>query len=91
MKDACVDWKRLRLTRAARRDQQGQVRMEVSSGERSGRIVAELQHVYKSFGDNIIVRDFSAIIQRGDKVGFIGANGTGKTTCLKLFLAKTAG
>ncbi|RJX33223.1 MAG: ATP-binding cassette domain-containing protein [Oxalobacter sp.] len=78
----------LRLARAARREHQGQVRMDVSAGERSGRIVAELQNVSKSFGDKIIVNDFSAIIQRGDKVGFIGANGTGKTTLLKLILGE---
>ncbi len=78
----------LRLQRASRRDQQGQVRMDVSAGERSGRIVAELQHVSKSFGDKTIVHDFSAILQRGDKVGFIGANGTGKTTLLKIILGE---
>ena len=78
----------LRLQRAARRDQLGQVKMEVAAGERSGRIVAELQHVSKAFGDKNVVRDFSAIIQRGDKVGFIGANGTGKTTLLKLILGE---
>ncbi len=78
----------LRLTRAARREQQGQVKMDVAAGERSGRIVAELENVGKSYGDKMIVRDFSAIIQRGDKVGFIGANGTGKTTLLKLILGE---
>ena len=80
----------LRLARAARREQQGQVKMDVSSGERSGRIVAELVNVSKSYGDKAIVRDFSAIIQRGDKVGFIGANGTGKTTLLRLILGEEA-
>ena len=70
----------LRLSRAARRDLQGQVKMDVSAGERSGKIVAELENVNKSYGDKVIVRDFSAILQRGDKIGFIGANGTGKTT-----------
>jgi ABC transport system ATP-binding/permease protein len=64
------------------------VKMDVAAGERSGRIVAELQNVCKSFGDKIIVDDFSAIIPRGDKVGFIGANGTGKTTLLKLILGE---
>ncbi|MBS1187120.1 MAG: uup [Burkholderiaceae bacterium] len=78
----------LRVERATRREHQGQVRMDVSTGERSGRIVAELEQVDKSFGDKTIVRDFSAIIQRGDKIGFIGANGTGKTTLLKLILGE---
>jgi ATP-binding cassette subfamily F protein uup len=78
----------LRLMRAARRDQQGQVRLEVSSGERSGKIVAELDGVSKIYGDKVIVKDFSATILRGDKVGLIGANGAGKTTLLKMILGE---
>lgn len=78
----------LRLTRSVRRDQQGQVRLDVSAGDRSGKIVAELENVNKSFGSKVIVRDFSATILRGDKVGLIGANGAGKTTLLKLILGE---
>ena len=78
----------LRLMRAARRDQQGQVRLEVSAGERSGKIVAELEGVSKAYGDKLIVKDFSATILRGDKVGLIGANGAGKTTLLKMILGE---
>ncbi|MQR01757.1 ATP-binding cassette domain-containing protein [Glaciimonas soli] len=76
----------LRLSRSARRDQQGQVKLDVSSGERSGKIVAELTNVGRVFGDRVIVRDFTATIMRGDKVGLIGHNGAGKTTLLKLIL-----
>jgi ABC transport system ATP-binding/permease protein len=79
---------RLREQRSARRDQQGQVRLEVGTGERSGKIVAELENVSKDFGEKVIVRDFSAIIMRGDKVGLIGPNGAGKTTLLKLILGE---
>ncbi|NHZ36390.1 ATP-binding cassette domain-containing protein [Massilia rubra] len=78
----------LRLLRAARRDQQGQVKLEVSSGERSGKIVADLENVNKSYGDKVIVKDFSGTIMRGDKVGLIGANGAGKTTLLKMILGE---
>ncbi len=78
----------LRLTRVARRDQQGQVKLDVSAGERSGKIVAELENVSKSYAEKIIVRDFSATILRGDKVGLIGANGAGKTTLLKMILGQ---
>jgi ATP-binding cassette subfamily F protein uup len=78
----------LRLTRVARRDQQGQVKLDVSAGERSGKIVAELENVSKDYGDKVIVRDFSATILRGDKVGLIGANGAGKTTLLKMILGQ---
>ncbi|MDB5766355.1 MAG: abcZ [Collimonas fungivorans] len=78
----------LRLARSARRDQQGQVKLDVSSGERSGKIVAELTDVNKAFGDKVIVNNFTATIMRGDKVGLIGQNGAGKTTLLKLILGQ---
>ncbi|WP_295642205.1 ATP-binding cassette domain-containing protein [uncultured Methylibium sp.] len=76
----------LRAARAARRDSIGRVALEVDAGSRSGKIVAELEAVSKSYGDKGVVRDFSATILRGDKVGLIGANGAGKTTLLKLIL-----
>ena len=78
----------LRLQRSARREQQGQVKLDVSTGDRSGKIVAELTDVSKSYGGKVIVRDFSATILRGDKVGLIGPNGAGKTTLLKLILGE---
>ena len=78
----------LRLTRTARRDQQGQVKLDVSAGDRSGKIVAELVAVDKAFGSKVIVSNFSATILRGDKVGLIGLNGAGKTTLLKLILGE---
>jgi ABC transport system ATP-binding/permease protein len=78
----------LRLERAARRDRLGQVGLAVAEGERSGKLVAELEHVNKSFGDKRVVVDFSDRVMRGDKIGFIGPNGTGKTTLLKLILGE---
>lgn len=78
----------LRATRTVRRDQQGQVRMDVSAGERSGKLVAELIDVSKRYGDKVIVKDFTDTILRGDKVGFIGPNGVGKTTLLRLILGE---
>ena len=80
----------LRLQRAARREQQGQVNLTVTSGERSGKIVADLENVSKSYGEKVIVKDFSATILRGDKIGLIGANGAGKTTLLKMILGEEA-
>ena len=76
---------KLRATRAERRDAMGQVKLAVSAGERSGKIVAELDKVSKSY-DRPIVQDFTATILRGDKVGLLGPNGAGKTTLLKLIL-----
>jgi len=78
----------LRLQRAARRDQQGQVRIDVGTGERSGKIVAELENVSKSFGEKVIVKNFTDTVMRGDKVGLIGPNGAGKTTLLKIILGE---
>ncbi len=78
----------LRTERSRRRDQQGQVRMELSAGERSGKLVAELIDVSKAYGDKQIVSKFSSTIMRGDKVGLIGINGAGKTTLLRLILGE---
>jgi ATP-binding cassette subfamily F protein uup len=78
----------LRDQRQKRRDSLGQVRLEVDSGAPSGKIVAELKEVSLRFGDKVIVKDFSATILRGDKVGLIGPNGAGKTTLLKLILGE---
>jgi ATP-binding cassette subfamily F protein uup len=78
----------LRLQRTARREQQGQVRLDIGAGERSGKIVADLENVSKRFGEKLILQDFSATILRGDKVGLIGANGAGKTTLLKIILGE---
>ncbi|MDO9283808.1 MAG: ATP-binding cassette domain-containing protein, partial [Aquabacterium sp.] len=78
----------LRAQRQARRDSLGQVRLEIDSGAPSGKIVAELTDVCMSFGDKLIVKDFSATILRGDKIGLVGPNGAGKTTLLKLILGE---
>jgi ATP-binding cassette subfamily F protein uup len=78
----------LRAQRSARREAVGSVRMDIASGAPSGKLVAELTDVSKSFGNRTIVRNFSATILRGDKIGLIGANGAGKTTLLKLILGE---
>jgi ATP-binding cassette subfamily F protein uup len=72
----------------ARRDTQGQIKLDVGMGERSGKIVAELENVSKSYGEKVIVSNFSGTILRGDKVGLIGPNGAGKTTLLKMILGE---
>ncbi|QJR14921.1 ATP-binding cassette domain-containing protein [Usitatibacter palustris] len=78
----------LRAERAARRDRLGGVELTLSAGERSGKLVAELEHVTKRYGDRAIVHDYSDRIMRGDKIGLIGPNGSGKTTLLKLILGE---
>jgi ATP-binding cassette subfamily F protein uup len=79
---------RLRERRAARRDTVGRVQMDLASGQSSGKIVAELQGVSKAFGAKTVVRNFTATLLRGDKIGLIGPNGAGKTTLLKLILGE---
>jgi ATP-binding cassette subfamily F protein uup len=78
----------LRAERIARRDRLGQVKLQLDTGDKSGKLVAELKHVNKSFGEKNVVRDFSCRIQRGDKIGVIGPNGAGKTTLLRLILGE---
>jgi len=78
----------LRLQRVARRDTQGQIKLDVGTGERSGKIVAELENVSKAYGEKVIVTNFTGTILRGDKVGLIGPNGAGKTTLLKMILGE---
>ncbi|VVD96397.1 ATP-binding cassette domain-containing protein [Pandoraea sp. XJJ-1] len=82
--------KTMRSERADRREIQGNVRMDVAQTEKSGKIVAELTHVTKAYGERVIVRDFTATLMRGDKVGLVGPNGVGKTTMLKLILGEIA-
>lgn len=78
----------LRRQRAERRNGQGQVNFKLDSGEKSGKIIAELEHASFAYGDKVIMDKFSAILQRGDKIGLIGPNGIGKTTFLKLILGE---
>jgi ATP-binding cassette subfamily F protein uup len=82
----------LRQLRAERRDRLGNVRFAIDAGERSGRLVAELENVDKSFatgqGARKIVERFSARIMRGDRIGLIGPNGCGKTTLIRLVLGQ---
>ena len=80
--------KRLREQRLARRERPGKVRMQIQAEKRSGKLVIEAENVSYSFGDQPIVSDFTATIQRGDKVGIIGPNGSGKTTLLRLLLGE---
>ena len=76
----------LRRDRAARREQLGKVNFSLDAGERSGKLVAELVDVSKSYGAKQVIRQFGCIVQRGDRVGLVGPNGVGKSTLLKLIL-----
>lgn len=79
---------RLRLERAARRERQGNVKLTLDSGERSGKLVAELDNVVKAYGERTLIKGFTTRILRGDRIGLLGPNGIGKTTLLKLILGE---
>ena len=78
----------IRRERNSRRERVGQVNFQLDAGERSGKLIAELEHVSKAYGDKVLIRDFTTRILRGDKIGLIGPNGAGKTTLLKLILGE---
>jgi len=81
---------RLRAQREERRERLGTVALRVAPGERSGRMVAELEAVSKSFGERVIVRDLSLRLMRGDRLALVGPNGAGKSTLIKLILGQIA-
>jgi ATP-binding cassette subfamily F protein uup len=80
----------LRKARATHRGPQGNVKISVADGQKSGAIVADIESVSKSFDGKPIVRDFSGRIMRGDRVGIVGPNGAGKTTLIKMIIGELA-
>ncbi|KND61824.1 ATPase component of ABC transporter with duplicated ATPase domain [Candidatus Burkholderia verschuerenii] len=78
----------MRNERAERRNVQGNVKLDVGQGEKSGKIVAELTDVTKRYGERTIVDSYTATVMHGDKIGLVGPNGAGKTTLLKLILGE---
>ncbi|MDH5737268.1 MAG: ATP-binding cassette domain-containing protein [Gammaproteobacteria bacterium] len=80
--------KALRQERQARRERQGKASFGVQAGQLSGKIVAEVDNISFSYADKVIVRDFSTLIMRGDRIAIIGPNGIGKTTLVHLLLGR---
>jgi ATP-binding cassette subfamily F protein uup len=81
--------KAMRAERSERRERQGKASFQVETAERSGKQVIVAEHVgFAHPGGEPLIRDFSMVLQRGDRIGLLGANGTGKTTLLKLLLGE---
>lgn len=81
--------KDLREQSKARRSQQGKVSMATQDANRSGKLVFDIEHLSVTFGDNApIIKGFSALVMRGDRIGLVGDNGVGKTTLIKAILGE---
>jgi ATP-binding cassette subfamily F protein uup len=80
--------KRLREIRRERREQPGKVRLQIQEQKRSGKLMIEVEGISYSYGNQVVLSDFSTTILRGDKIGIIGPNGSGKTTLLRILIGE---
>ena len=78
----------LRAERAAQIKRQGAAAMELQSGPKSGRKVIDAKDISKTYDDKVILRDFSILVNRGDRVALVGPNGVGKTTLLNMLIGE---
>lgn len=78
----------LRRERGQRREVLGNVKMKLQDSDRSGKLVFEAENLGQSFDGRVLFKDFSTVIQRGDRIGIIGANGCGKSTMLAILLGR---
>ena len=78
----------LREERRQRLNRAGKVELKLEEGKQSGRLVFEAEHVDFSFGDSVVIKDFSVRVMRGDRIGIVGPNGAGKSTLIKLLLGE---
>jgi len=80
--------KALREESKARRFQQGKVSMATQEANRSGKLVFEIENLSVSYDSKPLIKDFSAIVLRGDRIGLVGDNGVGETTLIKAILGE---
>jgi ATP-binding cassette subfamily F protein uup len=78
----------LRIERGERRERVGNVSFKVDAGDKSGKLVAELENVTKGYNGRTLVNNYSTRLIRGDRIGLVGPNGAGKTTLLKMILGE---
>ena len=79
---------KMREERAARRTRTGNVNMQITEADRSGRLVARLTDVSYSYDGAPLISGLSTEVSRGDRIGIVGPNGSGKTTLLRLILGE---
>src|SRR6202043_2353370 len=80
----------LRAQRRARRERTGGIGLQQHAAAESGALVFEAEHLGVEFDGRVVIRDFSGRIMRGDRIGLVGPNGTGKTTLIKALLGEIA-
>ena len=80
--------KKLREERRNRREVQGSAKIQIDQSTRSGKIVFDIENASYEVAGKTLLKNFSATIQRGDKIALVGANGCGKTTFIKLLLGE---
>ncbi|MCH2071873.1 ATP-binding cassette domain-containing protein [Acinetobacter pittii] len=80
--------KALREESKARRSQQGKVSMATQEANRSGKLVFDIEHLSVSYDEKPLIKDFSTLVMRGDRIGLVGDNGVGKTTLIKAILGE---
>jgi ATP-binding cassette subfamily F protein uup len=79
---------KLRVVRRERREHTGTVKLEAQDAERSGMLVAKVKNISFSYAEKPVIRDFSATVMKGDRIGILGSNGSGKTTLLRILLGE---
>jgi len=82
--------KEMRAVRAAMLGPQGTANLTIGTDDVRTKTVIDAEHVTKRFGERAVIRDFTFRVQRGDRIGLVGANGAGKTTLLKLLTGELA-